>query len=178
MKMERKTREVLITAELLEKEQRIETGDPVFDHMLTSLFFYMQKGARIKATWDLRHHLWEDTGLVIGSLLSEYAKGQNVNRFGNAIMPMDDALVLVSVDLSRSFLMFDLEFPSGEGFEPSLVKEFFQAFSRSYPATIHVKKLAGFDPHHICEASFKAFGAALKEALKPSSRIESTKGEI
>jgi len=178
MKAERKTKEVVIVAQLTGEEQRVETGDVVFDHLLTSLFFYMEKGVEIKATWDLRHHLWEDMGLILGALLSDALKGQKLSRFGHTIIPMDDALVLVSVDLSRAYLSFDLDFVNEEGFELSLVREFFHAFSRSLPATIHVKKLAGFNPHHLCEAAFKALGVSLRDATKPSSRVESTKGEI
>ncbi|USG99140.1 imidazoleglycerol-phosphate dehydratase HisB [Thermococcus argininiproducens] len=176
--MRRKTRETDITVEL-GSEGGIKTGDKVFDHLLTALFFYMREAVNVSAEWDLRHHLWEDLGIVLGEELREKIKGKKIARFGNAIMPMDDALVLVAVDISRSYLNLELDFKeSEEGFELTLVREFLWALARTLNATIHVKQLSGVNAHHIVEATFKGLGIALRQALSESERLESTKGVL
>jgi len=176
--MRRKTKETDITVEL-GVEGEIKTGDRVFDHMLTTLFFYMRREVTIAATWDLRHHLWEDTGIVLGEALRREIEKRRIARFGNAIVPMDDTLVLVAVDISRPYLNFDMEFKENEnGFEPTLLREFLWAMARSLKATIHVKQLAGVNAHHTMETTFKALGRALEMALREVERLESTKGEL
>jgi len=176
--MRRKTKETDITVEIGVKGS-IETGDRVFDHLLTALFFYMRKKVNIKASYDLRHHLWEDLGIVLGEELREKIKGRKIARFGNAIMPMDDALVLVAVDISRPYLNLELDIKENEeGFEVTLVREFLWALARTLNATIHVKQLAGVNAHHIIEAAFKGLGIALRQALSESERLESTKGVL
>ncbi len=174
--MRRKTKEVDIIVEI-GAEGEIKTGDKVFDHLLTALFFYMREKVNIKASYDLRHHLWEDLGIVLGEELREKIKGKKIARFGNAIMPMDDALVLVAVDISRPYLNLELDIKEREeGFEVTLVREFLWALARTLNATIHVKQLAGVNAHHIVEAAFKGLGIALRKALEESERLESTKG--
>ncbi|NJE08658.1 imidazoleglycerol-phosphate dehydratase HisB [Thermococcus sp. M39] len=176
--MRRKTKETDIIVEV-GIEGSIETGDRVFDHLLTALFFYMREKANIKASYDLRHHLWEDLGIVLGEELKEKIKGKKIARFGNAIMPMDDALVLVAVDISRPYLNLEFDIKeSEEGFEVTLVREFLWALARTLNATIHVKQLAGVNAHHIVEATFKGLGVALRQALSESERLESTKGVL
>ncbi|MCD6462808.1 MAG: imidazoleglycerol-phosphate dehydratase HisB [Thermotogae bacterium] len=176
--MKRETEEVKIRVSLGERG-KISTGDPVLDHMLKTLFFYMGISAEVEAQGDLRHHLWEDVAIVIGKEISSKYDRNTIARFGEAIVPMDDALVLVALDISRGYLNFDLStVETEEGFSIALIREFFSALSRSIPATIHVKQLAGFNAHHVCEAAFKALGMALKRALQPNARIESTKGEV
>ncbi|KPU63010.1 imidazoleglycerol-phosphate dehydratase [Thermococcus sp. EP1] len=176
--MRRKTRETDITVEL-GSGGGIKTGDKVFDHLLTALFFYMREEVSVSAEWDLRHHLWEDLGIVLGEELREKIKGKKIARFGNAIIPMDDALVLVAVDISRPYLNLELDFKeSEEGFEFTLVREFLWALARTLNATIHVKQLSGVNAHHIVEATFKGLGVALRQALSESERLESTKGVL
>ncbi|ALM74464.1 imidazoleglycerol-phosphate dehydratase HisB [Thermococcus barophilus] len=176
--MRRKTKETDITVEI-GVDGGIETGDRVFDHLLTALFFYMQQNVSIKASYDLRHHLWEDLGIVLGEELREKIKGRKIARFGSAIMPMDDALVLVAVDISRPYLNLELDIKESEkGFEVTLVREFLWALARTLNATIHVKQLAGVNAHHIIEAAFKGLGVALRQALSESKRLESTKGVL
>jgi len=176
--MRRKTKEVDIIVEI-GIEGEINTRDRVLDHLLTALFFYMQEKANVKAKWDLRHHLWEDLGIVLGEELRKKIKGRKIARFGNAIMPMDDALVLVAVDISRPYLNLELDIKEREeGFEVTLVREFLWALARTLNATIHVKQLSGVNAHHVIEAAFKGLGVALRKALGESERLESTKGMI
>lgn len=176
--MRRMTDEVDINVELGE-ECEIDTGDDVLDHLLTSLIFYMDSGVEIRAEWDLRHHLWEDLAITLGEELKEKVGEEKIARFGNTTMPMDDALVLVSVDISRPYLNMDLMVDENEEkFEKTLVKEFLRALSRSLNATIHIKQLEGENSHHVIEAVFKGLGIALGEALSESERLESTKGVL
>lgn len=176
--MRRKTKETDIIVEI-GVEGGIETGDRVFDHLLTALFFYMREKANVKASYDLRHHLWEDLGITLGEELRDKIRGKKIARFGSAIMPMDDALVLVAVDISRPYLNLEIDFrESEEGFEVTLVREFLRALARTLNATIHVKQLAGVNAHHIVEATFKGLGVALRQALSEGERLESTKGVL
>ncbi|MFA4641064.1 imidazoleglycerol-phosphate dehydratase HisB [Pyrococcus kukulkanii] len=176
--MRRKTKETDIIVEI-GKEGTIRTGDRVLDHMLTALFFYMGVKASVKAEYDLRHHLWEDVGITLGEEIRAKLP-EKFARFGSAIMPMDDALVLVAVDISgRPYLSLELDPKEGEeGFEVSLVREFLWGLARSLRATIHVKQFSGINAHHIIEATFKGLGKALGEAIKEVERLESTKGVI
>ncbi len=177
--MKRKTEEVEIEVKLDAEKMKINTGDEVLDHMLKTMFFYMENDVYIEAEWDLRHHLWEDMGITIGKVMKDRIDGKNINRFGSSIMPMDDALVLVSVDISRCYLKLGLDYKyDEEGFEISLVKELLNGIVRNLSATIHVKKMNGEDKHHIIEAAFKGLGVSFKSALSVSERIESTKGSI
>ncbi len=176
--MERKTREVEISVNI-DEEGEIDTGDKVFDHLLTSLSFYMERELAIKASWDLRHHLWEDLGLTLGEELRDDIKDKNIVRFGNAVVPMDDALVLVSVDISRPYLKFDVDIcEPEEGFQETLAREFLWALAKSLSVTVHVKQLNGINGHHVIEAVFKALGMALKDAMSDSEGLRSTKGVL
>ena len=174
--MKRTTNEVDITVETGDGKTSIDTGDKILDHMLKTLFFYMNMSARIEAKWDLRHHLWEDMGITIGQAIR--GNLSEIRRFGNAVIPMDEALVMVAVDISRPFLNFTLSYGDDEGFSLNLVREFYLALSRTLGATIHVIQMAGQNPHHITEASYKALGRALQQAIQPSDRMESTKGSL
>ena len=141
--MRRKTKEVDIIVEI-GVEGQIKTGDKVLDHLLTALFFYMREEVSVSAEWDLKHHLWEDLAITLGEELRKKIKGRKIARFGNAIMPMDDALVLVAVDISRPYLNLELDIKEREeGFEVTLVREFLWALARTLNATIHVKQLSG-----------------------------------
>ncbi len=174
--MRRKTMETDVRVEL-DVPGEIKTGDRVLDHLLTALLFYMGREARIRASYDLRHHLWEDVGIVLGEeLRSKLPK--KFARFGNAVMPMDDALVLVALDISgRPYVSAELDFKEREeGFEVSLVREFLWGLARSLKATIHVKTLSGVNAHHVIEAAFKGLGLALGKAIQESGKLESTKG--
>ena len=175
--MKRITEEVEISIEL-GKELEIETGDEIFDHLLNTLMFYMNRSAKIDAKADLRHHLWEDTGIILGKTLGKEADERKIVRYGSALIPMDEALVLASVDLSRPYLVTDLKpSESEQGFSLTLVKQFLRAVSRSLEATIHLRQLSGKNAHHVVEAGFKALGKSLDQALRDSGRVESTKGD-
>lgn len=172
----------------------ISTGIAFFDHMLESLTRHALFNLDIKATGDLdvgAHHTVEDIGIVFGAALKEALKDKkSIKRFGKAIVAMDDALVLVAIDLSgRSYLGFDVQIPALTDyipeefvkFNPQLVKEFFEAFVREAAVTMHIKMLAGEELHHKIEAIFKAFAKALEEACQIDERqqgIPSTKGVI
>ncbi|NJE00965.1 imidazoleglycerol-phosphate dehydratase HisB [Thermococcus sp. JdF3] len=174
--MRRKTKETDVTVEL-DSKGSIRTGDKVLDHLLTALFFYMGREAKVEATYDLRHHLWEDVGITLGEELRSKLPGKFA-RFGSAVMPMDDALVLVAVDISgRPYVSLELSFEEEEeGFEKALVREFLWGLARSLKATVHVKTLSGVNAHHVIEAAFKGLGVALGKAVRESGKLESTKG--
>ena len=176
--MRRKTKETDVEV-IVGEAGEIETGDAVLNHMLTALFHYMGAEASVKASYDLRHHLWEDVGITLGAELRSKLP-EKFARFGNAIMPMDDALVLVALDISgRPYVSLELPFEEAEeGFEVALVREFLWGLARSLKATIHVKGLSGINGHHVIEAAFKGLGKALGQAIRESSRLESTKGVI
>ena len=167
---------------------KVNTGIGFFDHMLTGFgkhgFFDLDVSVRGDLEVD-GHHTVEDTGIVLGNAIKE-AIGDKVGikRFGYFILPMDDALVLCSLDLSgRPYFNFDFTFPTqmvGD-FETELVREFFYAVSYSAGMNLHIKVLDGLNSHHIAEAMFKAFGKALDEACTKDERITSvlsTKGSL
>lgn len=176
--MKRRTKEVEISAEL-DRGMEISTGDEVLDHLLKTLLFYMERPGKITATSDLRHHLWEDTGILLGKLIKKEAGKRKISRYGSAVFPMDESLVLAVVDVSRSCFVSDLKpEEEEEGFSLTLTEQFLNALSRSLEATIHLKQLRGGNAHHLIEAGFKSLGVALGEALQNSERVESTKGGL
>ena len=167
---------------------KVNTGIGFFDHMLTGFGKHGFFDLDVTVKGDLQvdgHHTVEDTGIVLGNAIKE-AIGDKVGikRFGYFILPMDDALVLCSLDLSgRPYFNFDFTFPTqmvGD-FETELVREFFYAVSYSAGMNLHIKVLDGLNSHHIAEAMFKAFGKALDEACTKDERITSvlsTKGTL
>lgn len=176
--MKRQTSEVDIEV-LMGEGGKIETGDRVLTHLLQTFFFYMDRKVTVQAHGDLPHHLWEDIGITLGEEMASQIDRQQIARFGNSVMPMDDALVLTAVDISRPYLCFEVECRDNEsGFSEVLVKEFLSAFTSTLPATIHVHRLSGKNSHHLLEAVFKALGASFKQALKSSNQIQSTKGDL
>ncbi len=188
---ERKTKEtdIQITVNLDGTgKNEISTGVGFFDHMLDGFarHGFLDLSVRVKGdTWVDDHHTIEDTGIVLGSALAEaLGDKRGIRRFGNAIVPMDDALVMVTVDISgRPYLSWNVEFPTEMigGMHSEMVREFFYAVSYSFGINLHVNMLSGFNSHHIAEAVFKAFGRALDEAVSPDPRIEgvlSTKGTL
>jgi len=177
--MKRITKETVIDVEMNTKQTDISIKDVELNHMMKTLFFYMKKNVLIEAKYDLRHHLWEDMGITLGSEIREKYDIGSIQRFGTTVIPMDDALVLVSLDFSRCYVCCDMECEFTEsGFEISLLKEFLWGLARSAGITIHVRKINGENPHHVIEAAFKALGSSLDKALKPSKDVFSTKGMI
>ncbi len=177
--MKRETFETKIDIQKTETEILINTGDTVFNHMLNSFFFYMALPCSVTAEYDLRHHLWEDTGIAIGEFLSKEFDRTKIRRFGASIMPMDDALILVSLDVSRTYVAVDLDIKEKEeGFEIGMFREFVYGLSRSLALCIHIRQMAGINAHHIIEAAFKGMGKAFSQALEPSKLLQSTKGVL
>jgi len=168
-------------------KQDIDTGIGFFDHMLTLLAFHGLLDMGIKAEGDLHiddHHTVEDVGIVLGRAVRQsLMESEPVVRYGSNHTPMEDALVLVALDISgRGSLHFELDLTREKLGEMSTecVKEFFQAFAINSGINLHIKQIAGTNCHHICEAAFKGVGRALNQATRKSERrmISSTKGKI
>lgn len=157
----------------------ISCKDKFLKHMLITMFFYMHRNVSFKTFYDLRHHLWEDSGITTGMYLKELIKDKNYARFGTSVAPMDDALILCCIDISRTYYELDLKIrDEEEGFELSLLHEFVGGLCRALSATIHLKQLAGYNAHHIIEACFKSLGLSIGQAIKESSYVFSTKGVL
>lgn len=184
--MTRKTKETTVTAEiaLTGGEISIETGVGFFDHMLTALAFHAGWGLTIKAEGDLHvdaHHTVEDVGIVLGTVFREQMP-ENRERFGEASIPMDEALGFAAVDAGgRAYLQFDAVLPDIMlgAYDASLTKEFFRAFSQNAALTLHLR-VTGENAHHMIEALFKACGVALRRACvaRVGGGIASTKGTL
>ena len=130
------------------------------------------------------HHSVEDIGICLGSAFREaLADKRGITRYGSFLLPMDEALILSAVDISgRSCLCYELEIPTEKigTFDTELVEEFFLAFTRSCPMSLHLRQLAGKNSHHIVEGAFKSVARSLKAAvsLDGSDQIPSTKGVL
>lgn len=184
-----KETDIVISLDLLgEGKTNIETGVPFFDHMLDALGRHATFNLTVKAKGDLdvdAHHTVEDVGLVLGTAFAE-ALGDKagITRFGDACIPMDEALVLAAVDISgRGQCHYDVEVPFEfiGTFETSLAQEFWIAFASTAGITLHIYELQGRNSHHIIEASFKAVARALRIAVAQDPRINgvpSTKGAL
>ena len=166
---------------------RIATGLAFFDHMLMQLARHGGLGLEVDATGDLEvdgHHLVEDVGLCLGDALrSALGDKAGIARFGEAHVPLDEALARVVIDLSgRPWCRYDVTLPPlilGNGFHPELAREFFIAFSQRGGFALHAAVLYGENTHHQLEALFKALAVALKRALKRDGEgIPSTKGTL
>lgn len=164
----------------------IDTGIGFFDHMLNNFARHGLFDLTVKAKGDLYvdcHHLIEDVGIVLGQAIKEaVGDKKSIKRYGNATLPMDDALILCALDLSgRPYFASDLKF-SGERcgyFDTAMTKEFFYAVSYSSSMNLHFKMFSGDNDHHIIECAFKAFAKALDQATMSDIRINSvlsTKG--
>ena len=187
---ERKTKETDIQLQLLLDgvgKHDIHTGIGFFDHMLTAFAVHASLDMHLKAAGDLdvdMHHTVEDCGILLGQAIKE-ALGDKagIARFGYMVLPMDDALARVALDLSgRPFLKYDALFPQaliGE-YDASLTKEFFQALAFHGGVTLHIRLLEGENSHHACEAIFKAFAHAFKQAIAFGSQeaVLSSKGVL
>jgi imidazoleglycerol-phosphate dehydratase len=161
----------------------VSTGLPFFDHMLEQLGRHGGFDLALRAKGDLdvdAHHTVEDTGIVLGAALAE-ALGDKagVRRFASYLLPLDEALIQVALDLSgRPFLVYEVETsPERIGtFDPQLAEEFFRAFVTSAGITLHLKSLSGRNGHHVLEASFKGVARALRDAVRvEGGGIPSTK---
>ena len=166
----------------------IDTGIGFFDHMLNNFARHGLFDLTVKAKGDLYvdcHHLIEDTGIVLGQAILEAAGDKkSIKRYGSCILPMDDALMLCSLDLSgRPYFVSDFSF-HGEKcgyFDTAMTREFFYAVSYSAMMNLHFKQMAGENDHHIIEAAFKSFAKSLDAAVMIDERITSvlsTKGTL
>lgn len=189
--IERRTKEteIALTLDLDGQGQyTIATGVPFLDHMLSHVAVHGLIDLAIQAKGDTQvddHHTVEDVGIVLGQALQQaLGERRGIGRYGDAIVPMDEALALVTIDISgRSVLGWSVELPAERigGFASELVEEFFQALAREGRLTIHVRMLAGCNAHHMAEAIFKALGRALRQAVEIDERrsgIPSTKGRL
>lgn len=187
-KVKRKTKETSVSVVFSPKpsaRNSIKTPSGFLNHMLELFAYHGGFGLSVKASGDTdvdMHHTVEDTGIVLGEAIGKIVSKGKIKRFGSAVIPMDEALALVALDVSgRPFLKFKAKFSAirKADFDYRLLEDFFRALSVKAGITIHIVSLAGADNHHICESIFKAFGKALAEALQPSSRkVASTKGLI
>lgn len=187
----RKTNETDIQLTLaLEGEQyRVDTGCGFLDHMLELFARHGGFGLQLHCQGDTRvdyHHTVEDIGIVLGQAFREaLGDKRGINRYGSFLLPMDEALVLVAVDLSgRTTCCCDLTLPAQKvgDFDTELAEEFFLGFCRGGEFTLHVRQLAGKNTHHILEAAFKGLGRAMAIAVAMDSRhsgaLPSTKGVL
>lgn len=190
-KINRKTNETDIQLELdLDGSgiTRIDTGIGFFDHMLNSFARHGFMDLNLRVSGDLHvdaHHTVEDTGIVLGQAIKEaIGDKKGIKRYGSVILPMDETLMLCSLDLSgRPYFVYNVELTTDRvGYlDTELVKEFFYAVTYSLGMNLHIKQLDGSNNHHIIEAIFKAFAKALDEATKYDERITdvlSTKGAL
>ena len=167
----------------------VDTGIPFFDHMLDQLGRHSRMGLRLKARGDLEvdaHHTVEDCGIVLGEALGEaLGDKRGIRRYGDALVPMEEALARAAVDLSgRPRLVYRADLAAGSigTYDPVLTEEFLQALCRSLGATLHVSLLEGSNDHHCVEAIFKAVARALGDAVsfdpRAGSEVPSTKGTL
>jgi imidazoleglycerol-phosphate dehydratase len=164
----------------------VATGVPFFDHMLDQLGRHGRLDLRVRADGDVAvdaHHTVEDTGIALGQALAQALDDKvGVERFGDATVPIDEALVRVAIDLSgRPYLVYDADTPVQliGTYETTLTKHFFEALVANARITLHVTKLAGANSHHIQEAVFKAVAVALRRAVRiTGSALPSTKGVL
>ncbi|MBI4745309.1 MAG: imidazoleglycerol-phosphate dehydratase HisB [Deltaproteobacteria bacterium] len=190
-KIERKTLETGVELELVvdgSGEHDISSGIPFFDHMLTHIARHGFFDLKVSATGDTEvdfHHSVEDIGICLGQAFKIALDGyKGIVRYGNALVPMDEALVSVAIDMGgRSHLVFNAEMKRekvGE-FDTELVEEFLKAFSNHLGCNLHVNVMYGSNTHHIIEAIFKALARALDAATTIDKRVKgvlSTKGQL
>jgi imidazoleglycerol-phosphate dehydratase len=170
----------------------IHTSVPFYDHMLTAFSKHSLIDLTVRATGDTDidvHHTVEDIGIALGLAIKQ-ALGDKagISRYGDALVPLDEALVQAVVDISgRPYLVhtgepagFEMHLIGGH-FTGSMVRHVFEAITFNAGLTVHITVLGGRDPHHIAEAEFKAFARAMRKAVEPDARvtgIPSTKGAL
>ena len=183
VKVDRKTKETDIKVTLNpdgEGRYTISTSIPFLDHMLSLMCKHGLFDMKIKATGDTEiddHHTVEDIGIVLGKAVKQ-ALGdmKGISRYGQASVPMDEALASVSLDISgRPYFIYRVTFPKKgriKNFDPDLIEDFLQAFVSNSGITIHVESPYGRNTHHIIEAIFKALGRALRQAVSIDPRVK------
>ena len=190
--IKRDTRETQIELNLnLDGTGKVEiaTGCGFMDHMLELFARHGRFDLTVECKGDMEvdaHHTVEDCGIVLGRCFAQALEEmRGINRYGSFILPMDETLMLCAVDISgRAHLGWQVELPSQKvgDFDTELAKEFWLAFVRSCPSSVHFKQLAGENTHHILEACFKGMGRALRQAVAFEegfeNEIPSTKGTL
>ena len=165
----------------------IDTGCGFLNHMLTLFAAHGKFDLTVKCIGDTDvddHHSAEDIGIVLGQAFqAALGDKRGITRYGSFLLPMDEALIMTAVDISgRSCLCYGLEIPTEKigTFDTELVEEFFLAFTRNCPMSLHIRQLAGKNAHHIVEGAFKSVARSLKAAvaLDGSNDIPSTKGVL
>ena len=165
----------------------VSTGVGFLNHMLALFAAHGKFDLEVRCVGDTDvddHHSVEDVGICLGQAFRQaLGDKRGITRYGSFLLPMDEALILAAVDISgRSSLNDALEIPTEKigSFDTELVEEFFLGFTRSCPMSLHLRKLAGTNSHHIVEGAFKAFGRAMKAAvaLDGTDSIPSTKGVL
>ena len=168
---------------------QIDTGCGFFDHMLELFTRHARLDLTVKCVGDVQvdyHHTVEDVGIVLGQAIkTALGDMKGIVRYGSTILPMDETLILSALDISgRSYLAFDLPVRATKikDFDVELVQEFFLALVRHAGLTLHIKKLAGTNAHHVMEGAFKSFARTLKQAISIDQafkdEIPSTKGVL
>ncbi len=184
----RKTAEsdVRVRVDLDGGETAVETGVPFFDHMLGQLARHSRFGMTVHTVGDTEvdaHHTVEDTGIALGQALADALGDKSgVERFGDSLVPIDETLVRVAVDLSgRPYLVYTADTPVElvGTYETTLTKHFFEALVANARVTLHVALLSGENSHHIQEGVFKAVAVALRRAVAVTGEgVPSTKGVL
>ena len=170
-------------------ESKIDTGCGFLDHMLTLFAKHGRFDLEITCKGDTDvdyHHTTEDIGICLGKAFEEaLGDKKGIKRYGNIILPMDEALILAAVDISgRTYLNYKLDCPTEKvgDFDTELAEEFFWGFVRNLPCSLHIKQLDGANSHHIIEGTFKAVARILKEAVAIdkdfANEVPSTKGVL
>jgi imidazoleglycerol-phosphate dehydratase len=170
--VERETSETRVRLEITRGTGRadVSTGARFLDHMMVTLARYSRLDLSLQATGDLKHHLIEDVGIAFGVAIADITP-PTCARYGHRVVPMDDAVVEVAVDLGGR--------PYYRGPIPSsLYDHWLRSFTDHARATVHVRVLRGQDRHHVVEAAFKALGMSLHDALIDSGVVFSTKGAV
>jgi imidazoleglycerol-phosphate dehydratase len=185
-RVERKTRETRVVVSLNldgKGEAKVDTGIRFLDHLLSHLARHGGFDLEVRAKGDLAHHVAEDVMIVLGQCLDRVlGNKEGIRRMGDAIVPMDETLVMVSVDLSgRGYSSLEMKLGSKkvEDLEADLLEHLLQTFAANGKFNLHVQVLRGNNDHHKAEATFKALGLALGEACSRKGKgIPSTKGVL
>jgi imidazoleglycerol-phosphate dehydratase len=168
----RETKETQVRIELTRGIGRatVDTTRPFLDHMLVTLARYSGLDLAVTAQGDLKHHLIEDVAIALGTAVADLGSNA-IARYGERVIPMDDALVQVVLDLGGR--------PYYRGRLPSpIYTHWMRSFADHARATLHVRVLRGSDRHHVVEAAFKALGLSLRQALDETDSVFSTKGSV
>ena len=167
----------------------IDTGVGFLDHMLTLFAKHGRFDLDVRCEGDTNvddHHTVEDIGIALGDAFAQaLGDKKGISRYGSAIIPMDDSLILTAVDFSgRCYLGYSLEVPTAKvgNFDTELVEEFWMGFARSAACNLHMRKIAGTNSHHIIEGAFKSAARSMRDAVKIeeafADEVPSTKGVL